>query len=199
MNIEIMIALTMFAFVSSITPGPNNIMLMNSGANYGFRKTLPHLAGVAIGFTLMIVLVGIGVMQLFNLFPLSFTVLKVLSLCYLVYLAIRMMMTSTNAQTSEQKSKPMSFLQAALFQWVNPKAWTMALTAISVYAPSQSFWAVFIVALVFGLVNLPCICSWIVLGQKMQTVLTSQRRLKLFNVTMATLLLLSMMPALIMQ
>ena len=199
MNIEILFALVVFAFVSSITPGPNNIMLMNSGANYGFKKTVPHLSGVAIGFTLMIVLVGIGVMQLFNLFPVSFIVLKVLSLCYLVYLAVVMMMATHHSKSSQNKSKPLSFIQAALFQWVNPKAWTMALTAISVYAPSQSLFAVFIVALVFGLVNLPCICSWIVLGQKMQTILTSEYRYKVFNITMALLLLLSMMPALVMQ
>ena len=199
MNIEILVALVVFAFVSSITPGPNNIMLMNSGANYGFKKTVPHLSGVAIGFTLMIAIVGIGVMQLFNLFPISFTVLKVLSICYLVYLAIVMMMTNSQSKAAQNKSKPLSFIQAALFQWVNPKAWTMALTAISVYAPSQSLFAVFIVAMVFGLVNLPCICSWIVLGQKMQSILTSEYRYKVFNITMALLLLLSMMPALVMQ
>jgi len=195
MNIEIMTALTMFAFVSSITPGPNNLMLMSSGANFGFKLTIPHMFGVSIGFTLMVVLVGLGVMQLFEAFPISYEILKVVSVVYLFYLAAKIAMSSRAIEKQSGNTKPFSFIQAALFQWVNPKAWTMAITAISLYAPSKSPMSVIIVALVFGCINLPCICSWIALGQKIQLFLKDDKHLKVFNFTMAALLIASLYPA----
>jgi threonine/homoserine/homoserine lactone efflux protein len=195
MNYEILSALTIFAFVSSITPGPNNLMLMNSGANFGFKQTIPHLLGVGLGFTLMVALVGLGVVQLFDSYPMSYDVLKVLSVIYLLYLAFKIANSDGITEEKSLKHKPLTFMQAALFQWVNPKAWTMALTAISLYAPSSGFTAVLLVAIVFGGVNLPCISSWIMLGEKMQVLLTDQKRLKMFNITMALLLLISLYPA----
>jgi len=195
MNYELLSALTVFAFVSSITPGPNNLMLMNSGATFGFKQTIPHLLGVGIGFTVMIILVGLGVMQIFDSFPLSYEILRVLSIVYLVYLAFKIALSGSIKEQKTSKAKPFTFIQAALFQWVNPKAWTMALTAISIYAPSKSLAAVLLVSLIFGLINLPCISSWIVLGQRIQVFLTDQKHLKIFNITMASLLIISLYPA----
>jgi len=196
MDYEIFTGLTLFAFVSSITPGPNNLMLMTSGANFGFKQTIPHFLGVGIGFTLMIILVGLGLMQLFDSFPASYEILKVLSIIYLLYLAFKIARSGTITEQNNEKLKPLTFIQAALFQWVNPKAWTMALTSISIYAPSNSFISVLLVAIIFGLINLPCISSWIVLGQKMKLILTDQKRFKIFNITMASLLILSLYPTL---
>jgi threonine/homoserine/homoserine lactone efflux protein len=195
MNFEVLSALTIFAFVSSITPGPNNLMLMNSGANFGFKKTIPHLLGVGVGFTLMIALVGLGVIKLFDSFPLSYQILKVISIIYLLYLAFKIARSKGSFEQESSSSTPFTFIQAALFQWVNPKAWTMALTSISLYAPSKSFVAVLFVAIVFGLINLPCISSWVVLGQKIQVLLTDRMRLRAFNITMALLLVMSLYPA----
>lgn len=194
-NFEILTALTIFAFVSSITPGPNNLMLMSSGANFGLRKTIPHALGVGIGFTLMIVLVGLGIIQIFDKFPASYTFLKVLSIVYLLYLAFKIATSNSATEVDRKKSEPFSFIQAAMFQWVNPKAWTMALTAISVYASSSDIEAVLLVAIVFGLINFPCISVWVVMGQKMQRWLTNQKRLKAFNYSMAILLVISLYPS----
>ena len=196
MNFEVLSALIVFAFVSSITPGPNNLMLMNSGANFGFKKTIPHILGVGIGFTLMIALVGLGVIKLFDTFPLSYEILKVLSILYLLYLAFKIASSTGNIEQRSSSAKPFNFIQAALFQWVNPKAWTMALTSISIYAPSKDLSAVLLVAMVFGIVNLPCISFWIVLGQKIKVLLTDLKRLRAFNISMALLLILSLYPAL---
>lgn len=196
MTFEILTALVIFAFVSSITPGPNNLMLMSSGANFGFKLTLPHMLGVAVGFTLMIVLVGLGVIQIFDQFPVSYDILKTCSIAYLLYLAFKIATSKGIDSNTNVRTKPFTFMQAALFQWVNPKAWTMALTAISVYAPSKSLTAVLFVALVFGLINLPCICSWVGLGQKIRRFLTTNNRLKVFNYSMAALLVASIVPAL---
>ncbi len=186
-------ALLAFAFVSSITPGPNNMMLMASGANFGFRRTIPHMLGVGIGFTLMIVLVGAGLVRIFDAFPLSYAALKAASVAYLLYLAWKIA-TAAAPEGSGGKGAPITFIQAALFQWANPKAWAMALTAISVYAPSKSFAAILVVALVFGAVNLPSVSSWAALGQQMRRILTTSWRLRAFNGTMAVLLVASLYP-----
>ncbi len=193
MTYDLLLALALFAFVSSITPGPNNLMLMASGANFGFRRTIPHMLGVALGFVFMVVLVGAGLVGIFEAFPVSYTVLKIASVAYLLYLAWKIA-NAGPAETGEGKGNPMTFLQAAAFQWVNPKAWAMALTAISVYAPDQTLWAILLVAALFGAVNLPSVSSWTLLGQQMARVLTNPRRLMLFNWAMAALLVASLYP-----
>lgn len=200
MTFELLAGLALFSFVSSITPGPNNLMLMASGANFGFRRTLPHMLGVGLGFTAMVTLVGLGLVGLFDAYPLSYEVLKVVSVVYLVYLAWKIATSAAPAGTEasvETQGKPITFIQAVLFQWVNPKAWTMALTALTVYAPSQNLTAVLIVAFVFGAINLPCVSSWTLLGQQLQRWLTSRRRLVVFNVSMAVLLIASLYPVLL--
>ncbi|WP_299265004.1 LysE family translocator [uncultured Psychrosphaera sp.] len=196
-TLDIIMALMLFAFASSISPGPNNLMLMSSGANFGFRKTLPHMFGVGFGFTLMVALVGIGIMQVFDLYPASYLILKWCSVIYLGYLSYKVATAAQPENSNSNNVKPFSFIQAVLFQWVNPKAWTMALTAIGIYAPERDITSVMIVALVFGAVNLPSISVWVVLGLKIQKMLSSVKRLRMFNAVMATLLLASLYPVLV--
>ncbi len=196
MNSEQLIALMSFAFVASITPGPNNLMLMASGANFGFVRTLPHLLGVGIGFMLMVAGVGVVLTQLFAAYPAVYQVLRVASGAYLLYLAWKIA-NAAPPDSSVADGRPFSFLQAALFQWVNPKAWTMAITAVSLYAPSRELVAVAMVALAFGVVNIPCISTWTVMGTQVRRYLTNPMRLRIFNGGMALLLLASMLPALI--
>ena len=194
MPIEILFALMGFAFVSSITPGPNNLMLMASGVNFGFRRTIPHMLGVGLGFTVMIVLIGIGLMELFDAVPVTFILLKGVCALYLLWLAWKI----ANAAEPEAGSvaQPMTFFQAAAFQWVNPKAWFMATSAITAYAPERSLLAVILVAVVFGAINIPCVGAWTVLGQNIGRVLGNPRRLRVFNWSMAGLLILSVWPLL---
>ena len=195
MNVELLYALALFAFVSSITPGPNNLMLMASGANYGFRRTLPHMLGVLVGFVFMLILVGAGLIQLFDAWPPSYDVMRVLSVVYLLWLAWKTA-TAAGLSNATEGGRPITFWQAAAFQWVNPKAWAMAVTAMTAYAPDRSISAVVVVAALFGLINLPSISSWTLLGQQMARFLTSQRRRVAFNVTMAVLLVASLYPVL---
>jgi len=193
MNYELVSALAAFALVSSITPGPNNLMLMASGANFGFKRTLPHMVGISLGFAFMVILVGAGLVQIFDRFPITYQLMKIVSVIYLVYLSWKIA-TASKPENDNQSSKPMTFFAAALFQWVNPKAWVMALTAISVYTPSQDMKAILLVGFVFAVVNLPSVSTWAMLGQQMQRLLTSQKRLKFFNLAMAALLLSSLYP-----
>lgn len=195
MKIEILTALCSFAFVASVTPGPNNLMLMASGANFGIRRSIPHLLGVVLGFVIMVMLVGVGLMQVFDTYPVSYDVLRVFSVIYLAYLAWKIATASSVA--ARVRRCPMTALQAALFQWINPKAWAMALTAITVYAPSQSLAAVGFVALVTGVVNLPSIFVWVILGEHMQRHLQGGLKMRAFNYFMALLLLASLYPVVV--
>jgi threonine/homoserine/homoserine lactone efflux protein len=195
MNHDFLAALAAFAFVTSITPGPNNLMLMASGANFGFRRTLPHMLGVGIGFTVMVALVGVGLVQVFDAFPATYAALKAISVIYMLYLAWKIA-NAAPPRTDAAAGTPLTFLQAALFQWVNPKAWAMALTATAVYAPSRSLGAVALVALIFGAVNLPSVGSWVALGQELRRFLTRPARLRAFNLVMALLLVASLYPVL---
>jgi threonine/homoserine/homoserine lactone efflux protein len=193
---ELLTALMAFAFVSSITPGPNNLMLMASGTNFGFVRTIPHMLGVSIGFTLMIVLVGAGLAKVFEVYPLAYTILKYASCAYLVWLAWKIATAAPpGAKGAEARSEPMTFIQAALFQWVNPKAWTMALTAVSAYTlPADPIVSLLVVAAVFGAINLPLVGSWTLLGMQLRRLLNDPVRLRVFNVTMALILVATLYP-----
>lgn len=196
MNIEIFLALAGFSFVSSITPGPNNLMLLASGVNYGFRRTIPHMLGIAGGFAFMLACVGLGLAQMLEHAPLVYTGLKIAGGTYLVYLAYRIA-TSGPIESGDGNSDPMTFLQAAAFQWVNPKAWVMAITAMTAYTSSQTYlFSVAIVVVVFTLINLPSVSIWCVFGTSMRGFLSDAKRLRIFNVSMAVLLVISLWPML---
>jgi threonine/homoserine/homoserine lactone efflux protein len=196
MTLDVLAALAVFAFVTSITPGPNNLMLLASGANFGFRRTIPHMLGVTLGFIVMVMIVGAGLARALDGYPTGQIVLKVLSVGYLLYLAWKFA-TAAPPRPAEDAGTPMTFVQAAAFQWVNPKALAMALAAVTIYAPSQSLAAIASVAMVFGAINFPSICVWTGLGQRLQRMLTSSTRLRTFNITMAVVLIASLLPVII--
>lgn len=189
--------LIQFAFASSITPGPNNLMLMASGANYGLRRTVPHMLGVSLGHSFMVVMVGVALLRLFQAFPMLNVVLTFGAVLYMTWLAWKIA-TALPPQARHVTGNPFTFFQAAGFQWVNPKAWVMAITAITAYAPQD--WTALagslLVALVFLCTNLPSITLWAVLGVQVRRFLGTTRRLRIFNVTMAVLLLASLYPML---
>jgi threonine/homoserine/homoserine lactone efflux protein len=197
MDTVTLILLVQFAFASSITPGPNNLMLMASGANYGFRRTLPHMLGISLGHSFMVTMVGIVLLQVFDLYPVLNTVLKVLSVAYMLWLAWKIA-NAVPPSANKVEGKPFTFLQAAAFQWVNPKAWFMAITAISGYAPENLgiVGGSLVVATVFACTNFPAITIWATLGVQLRRFLGTAKRLRTFNVTMAILLVLSLYPLL---
>jgi len=197
MTSEILIALIGFAFASSITPGPNNLMLMASGANYGLPRTIPHMLGISLGHAFMVTMVGVVLLQVFETYPNVNVVLKVLSAAYMTWLAWKIA-NAVPPEAREVTGTPFTFLQAAAFQWVNPKAWFMAITAISAYAPQDRGVVIgsLMVALVFAAVNLPSVTVWALTGVQVRRWLGTARRLRTFNVLMAALLVLSLYPIL---
>ncbi|WP_376802967.1 LysE family translocator [Candidatus Raskinella chloraquaticus] len=195
MSGSLLAAFVLFAFVSSITPGPNNIMLLASGVNYGWRPTLPHIFGIKVGFIIMVVLVGLGFGQVFERSPMVYVVLKWLGTAYLLWLAWKLFNAGGSVGPITGEGKPMSFLQAAAFQWVNPKAWTMSVAAIATYTVPDAFTtSVFMVALIYGLVGLPSSVFWTVSGVGLKRFLGNERLVRGFNVAMALLLIVSLIP-----
>ncbi|WP_282093764.1 LysE family translocator [Epibacterium ulvae] len=193
MTYELFIALAGFAFGTVITPGPNNLMLMTSGANFGFKRSLPHILGVGLGFPLMILPVGLGVMQLFDLFPALHWILTILSVVYMLWLAWKIAHAAAPKQ-GEANGKPLTFLQACAFQWVNPKAWAMALGAVTLYAASRDLQAVLWVSGTYVMMGCISTTTWTVLGQQLRRILTNPQRLRTFNWSMAALLVCSLYP-----
>ena len=195
MNTEIFLALLGFAFVTSVTPGPNNMMLLASGVNFGFRRTVPHMLGISVGHGVLVTTIGMGLSGLFQTVPQAMIVLKVVSVVYMLWLAWKIA-NAAAPEGREADGRPFSFLQAAAFQWVNPKAWAMALGAISAYAGQGGFVAVLTIAAVFAAVNLPSVSLWAAMGEGLRGWLQSPARLRAFNWTMAVLLVASLIPVL---
>lgn len=194
MTVQIALALAAFAFVTSITPGPNNMMLMASGANFGLRRTVPHMLGVALGFGAMIALLGLGMDKVIADHPRLMQVLYLSSILYVFWLAWKIA-TAAAPAGGTAGATPMSFWQACAFQWINPKAWAMALGALSAYATDRG--TVALVAVIFVLVNLPSVAVWAVMGQRLGQWLQHPGRLMLFNRVMAALLVASMLPVML--
>ncbi|MEK1888853.1 MAG: LysE family translocator [Phyllobacterium sp.] len=196
MTLEIFLTLLVIAFVTSITPGPNNLMLLASGVNFGFKRTIPHMFGIGSGFFTLLLAVGLGLGELIQNFPLAYTVLKFAGGAYLVYLAYKIA-TSRSLGPVDGNTRPMTFLEAAAFQWINPKAWVMAVTAMATYTSADAYLAtVLIVGTAFAIVNIPSVSSWAAFGQMMRGWLADPMRLKWFNITMAVLLIASLWPML---
>ncbi|MDR5857805.1 LysE family translocator [Caballeronia sp. LZ062] len=187
-------AAALFALVMSITPGPNNTMLLASGVNFGLRRTVPHVLGISAGVALLMLAAGFGLAEAFGHLPWLYSVLEAASIAYLLYLAWKIG-TSSSVQTRDGERRPMRFHEAVAFQWVNPKAWMMVLTAattIHLHA-SLSLNAAFM-AVVFIVIGLPCITAWAAFGVSLRRFLANPRLLRVFNLTMAALLVLSLYP-----
>jgi len=196
MTPDMLLALILFAFAASITPGPNNIMLLASGANFGLARTVPHMLGISLGHALMVALIGLGLLQLFEALPWLRTTLMAACAAYLLYLAWKIA-TAAPPGAAETDARPFSFLQAAAFQWVNPKAWYMAIYAQTNFAPDVGGWAAALaVPVVFALVNLPSVTVWAAAGTQLRRWLAAPGRLRAFNITMALLLVASLYPML---
>lgn len=187
--------LALFALASSITPGPNNLMLMASGANFGIRRTVPHWAGVAAGFTVMIIVLGLGLGTFVLEVPAVHMLFKFASVTILLWLGWKIASAPRSGKTEESR-RPLTFLQAAAFQWINPKAWTMGVSAISLYAQSAAIADILLLALVFAVVNIPSTGVWLISGERVQHLLRKDSHFRVFNIVMGALLIACAIPVL---
>lgn len=196
MTHDALVALAIYAFVTSITPGPSNLMLLASGANFGFARTLPQVLGITIGFGSLLLGVGLGLGALLTALPALHLALKVGGGAYLLYLAWRIAMSRALGPAGAG-GRPLTFIESAAFQWVNPKAWVVAVTAIAVYSsPEAPFLSVSLVAAAFALVNLPSVSAWAGFGMALRGFLSDPVRLKWANIAMGGLLAATLWPML---
>ena len=194
---ELFWALLVFSVVTTFTPGPNNTMLLASGLNFGFRRGLPHLCGVTLGFTVMVLAVGVGLGALFQAYPAAYAVLKYVGAAYLLYLAWQIATAEPAGESGDSRGRPITFLEAAVFQWFNPKGWVMAVGAVSTYAAVAAFpLNVLLMALLFGALGIVSSAMWLGFGMGLKTLLRSPRAVRRVNVIMAFLLVASLWPIL---
>ncbi|WP_020393980.1 LysE family translocator [Thiolinea disciformis] len=194
MTAQLLLAMFSFAFVTSITPGPNNLMLLASGANFGFKRTIPHMVGISMGMALLLILTLAGLGSLFVAWPAAQTALKLVGVAYLLWLAwkIASAPVTDNQEPATHKSiaaQPMRWWQAVLFQFVNPKAWMMALGSVSSFtlAGEQYLWSSLVLVIMFTVVNLPTVSVWAGFGVFIQRFLSNTQRQRYFNLLMAGL------------
>jgi threonine/homoserine/homoserine lactone efflux protein len=195
MSQPLLIAFVIFATVMFFTPGPNNIMLLSSGLTYGFRRTLPHVAGITIGFAFMIGTVGLGMGTIFITYPVLQTILKYAGAGYLIYLAAAIAMSGPVTPDQDNRRGPMTFWGAAMFQWINVKGWVMVIGTITAYAGIASFpWNITIQVMFSLLLGVLACSAWALFGSSLRPILTSPRAVRAFNIVMALLLLASLYP-----
>lgn len=197
MSLAILLALASFCLVATVTPGPNNMMLLSSGATFGLRRTLPHLIGISGGCVIMVLVLGWSVAGLIVRVPILYTMLHMASTAYLLWLAWKIA-TSKGPHAASAQGRPFTMLNAAGFQWVNPKAWAMVLGAVASFArPDHLGTDVLVIASVLVLVGFPCITLWASCGAMLTRFLRHPRALHAFNLTMAGLLVLSIAPGIV--
>jgi threonine/homoserine/homoserine lactone efflux protein len=190
-------ALTIFAFVASITPGPANFLLLASGVNFGFVRTLPQVFGIGAGFVSLLLGVGLGLGAVLSAFPALHAALKIAACVYLLWLAWRIAMSRSMSAGGASGPRPAKFAESAIFPWINPKAWVIALTAMAVYTdPKAPFVSVILITIAFGAINLPSIAAWAAFGSALRGFLADPRRLKWFNISMGVLLAATLWPML---
>jgi threonine/homoserine/homoserine lactone efflux protein len=197
MTFDYLFPLFAFCLAMSVTPGPNNIMLMASGMNFGVRRTLPHAAGIQVGWPLMILLVGLGLGEIFERIPVLLLALKIASAAYMIWLAWKIAIATSPSNEIVTTSKPMTFLQAALFQWVNGKAWMMALATISAFTiPGQFNLSVAAVVTMYFLTGFISTASWVGFGAALRRIFNNERWRRWINWALAASLILSLWPML---
>lgn len=189
------LAIIIFAITTCVTPGPNNAMIMASGLNYGIRRSMPHFIGICLGFMAMVIAVGLGIASLFVQFPVLHVIMKLVGAAYLSYLAYKIA-SAPVSEVSESTGKPFSFLQAAAFQWVNPKAWVLAVGATVTYTVISDSYVlqVLTIALIFLIFGSPCVMLWLWFGASLKTILQNPGNVRIFNISMALLLMGSLLP-----
>ncbi|MEO8402763.1 MAG: LysE family translocator [Gammaproteobacteria bacterium] len=185
------IPLLLFAVSTTFTPGPNNLMIMNSGLHFGIKKSLPHYFGICFGFPAMVLIVALGLGAIFMQYSWIKQGLKILGSAYMLYLAWQILRSNNKANLAQIR-KPLSFLQAVMFQWVNPKAWLMAISTISIFTLSSNYcYNAAIISIVYLLMCLPCIGAWLLFGKFLQRILTKDSHRVWFNILMALSLVAS--------
>lgn len=193
--LEMILPLILFGLASAVTPGPNNVMLTASGSAFGFRRSVPHMLGITIGFPVMIFSVGLGLGEIFTQYRHVHLALKYVGAAYLLYLAWRIAQ-SGRPDSSNAEGRPLTFLEAAAFQWVNPKAWMMAVSSIPAFTTvGGNYYAELgVITLIWGIVCIPACLIWCLFGMGIRRLIHRPETARIVNFVLAALVALSIVP-----
>ncbi len=191
---EQLLAFSIFTLAGAVTPGPNNTISTLSGATFGFRRTMPQMLGVSAGYPLMLAALGLGLGELFKVVPWLHNAMRYVGAAFLLYLAWKLV--RANAPQAAGTSRPVGFFEAFFFQWLNPKAWSIALGAIAAFTtPGLSanafFWEVAIFTLVSAIITFPSLVLWCLFGVAISAMLKDEKKRRIFNYALAAILVLS--------
>jgi len=196
-HFELLGPLVLFGIATAFTPGPNNLMLMTSGLNFGLKRTLPQLFGTFLGFTFLTLCVGLGLGGIFKAFPILYIILKYAGAAYMLYLAWVIAASDPHVKKTTARKRPFTFIEAAAFQWVNPKAWIMAVGSISTYAAIATYpLNAFVISGVFCVVGIFSSLTWAGFGTGLKHLLKNPKIVRAFDIAMALLLVASIYPVL---
>lgn len=199
MELSLYFSFILYAFVTSITPGPNNLLVLSSGVNFGLKKTIPLVIGICFGFSIMFIVVALGVNQVFIRFPIVIPVLKVCGSLYILYLAYLIAQAGSIKNDNKIMLKSLGFWKGAIYQWINPKAWIVLMGAVTSYTYNMTeIIEIISIAALYMIVGFPCVLLWAVLGDKLAQFLIIGNRMQIFNRSMGLLLALSLIPILMM-
>lgn len=195
-TMTMILSITSFGLASTMSPGPNNIMLLSSGLTFGYKRTIPHALGINFGFPVMVICVGLGIGKLFELFPVVYTVLKLAGIGYLLWMAWHIANTKGSLDTNNTKDKPFTFIQAALFQWINPKAWVMAITSTAAFITDHqmAYIQVMIISCIYFFCAILSTNAWALGGVMLRRFIQKERFVQMFNISMAILIVGSIIP-----
>jgi len=192
MTLSWFLALLMFILIAGFTPGPNNIIAMSIGFNHGYKKVLPHVAGVTVGFPVMLILIGLVLKPIMQQYGQLFMLLKYASIIYILYIAYHIATEDPSIDGLSSDKKPISFWQSIAFQWINPKAWAGALATVTLYMPKGHYTqGVYVAALLSAITIIAAISAWAIMGREIKRFLSHPKQVRIFNIVMALLLLLS--------
>ncbi|WOE32590.1 MULTISPECIES: LysE family translocator [unclassified Acinetobacter] len=195
MTFNLYLAFCIYAIITSVTPGPNNFMALASGVNYGIIKTIPLVLGIAFGFTIIFLLLALGINSLFIKFPILMPILKIVGCIYILYLSYLIAFAGQLNPSSEHKNKVLGFWKGAFFQWVNPKSWIVLLGSISAYIKTTtSQHDIILIGLTYGIIGFICVLLWAIVGDRLAHYLNQGHRVIIFNRIMGGLLALSLIP-----
>jgi threonine/homoserine/homoserine lactone efflux protein len=180
-------AMFLFSLTMSITPGPVNMVILASGIHHGVKQTLPYVSGATIGFTLLLLFIGFGFFQFIKAYPFFLTYLAVGGSLFIIYVGYQI--ASSNPETkAEQKTAP-KFYKGFLLQWINPKAWIACIAGVSIFSSAKSYDSLLIFTSIYFMVCYISLASWAILGNRISVLLNSQARIRLFNLSMGSLLI----------
>uniref|UniRef100_A0A2A4Z0Z1 Lysine transporter LysE n=1 Tax=OCS116 cluster bacterium TaxID=2030921 RepID=A0A2A4Z0Z1_9PROT len=192
-HLDLVLTYALFVLATVGTPGPNVVMIAASGANFGIKRSIPHIMGVVFGFIFMMALVGAGLGQIFDLYPFIHDILRYIGAAFMLYLAYKIATAKNNMQNGKAVGKPLTFIQASAFQWVNPKAWVMIIGAVAQFLTvgGDKFTELSIIITVHLIVSLPMTFAWCLFGREIGRLLKSELAFRVFNYIMASLLVIA--------